>query len=69
MPHMADSNFEPRAELSRLTVGWRPKCESIARWAQSAAEDWKATGGRGACAVSTAIKQNKESRANRALLE
>jgi hypothetical protein len=69
MPHMANSNFEPRAELSRLTVGWRAKCESIARLAQSAAENWKATGGRGACAASSAIKQNEESRANRPLLK
>jgi hypothetical protein len=37
--------------------------------AQSAAESWKATGGRGACAASSAIKQNEESRANRALLK
>jgi hypothetical protein len=63
MPHMANSNFEPRAELSRLAVGWRPKCESIARLAQSAAENRKATGGRGACAASSAIKQNEEKKA------
>jgi hypothetical protein len=69
MPLMANGNFEPRVALYHLTVGWRAKCERIARVAQSAAESWKATGGRGARAVSSAIKQNEESRANRALLK
>jgi hypothetical protein len=52
-----------------LAVGWWAKCESVARVAQGAAESWKATGGRGACAVSSAIKRNEEGPDDRPLLK